>query len=126
MLTAQTLDNPAGIPPEAPRLQPSDYVHAAGTLTLEKIIAQAGRKAHTSITMPVKRANITFTIQPYVDQNQEPKLWLEAYTGDPDSDPRAQLIGMARISYQTGEDDRRAKARNINGHIRNLSILHED
>lgn len=69
--------------------------------------------------------NLTFTLQPYIDYNQ-PRIWVEAYTSDPDTTTDAKLIGMARISFNTSSEDEKTLCQAIRDHQKSLSLLHED
>lgn len=126
MLSAQVLHNPAGIPPEAPKLQPFDYTYAASLLTVDEIISKAGRNTEAQVEAGIKTLNITFTLQPFIDSSDDPKLWLEAYTANPDKDPNAKLIGMAKVSFNTDEESLKQIKKSIKQHIQSRALLHEE
>ena len=126
MYTAHTLNNPAGIPPEAPQLTGSDYIHAASLTTLKDIIQDARRNAEATITATIKRTTITFTIQPYLDDQDHPSLWMEAYTSNPLQDTSAKLIGMARLRSQEDGDQRQESASLIRQFLQAKAFLHEE
>ena len=99
MYAATAIESPTGQPATAPRLTAQDYAHAASLKTLQELVAQARLQGEALISTSIKKALITFTARPYLDERRTPHIWMEAYTSDPNT-TQAQLIGMARLTFQ--------------------------